>query len=69
MVEYTDLPPDAAELIQRQYDIDRADSGPKAPVSGFRFPASATGASRSRAGGLSWQSWTPCAGSSTPCRS
>lgn len=37
MVEYTDLPPEAAELIQRQYDIDRADVGPKAPVSGFRY--------------------------------
>ncbi|MBK1634848.1 hypothetical protein [Rhodovulum adriaticum] len=37
MVEYTDLPLEAAELIQRQYDIDRADAGPKAPVSGFRY--------------------------------
>ncbi|MDF1872005.1 hypothetical protein [Vannielia sp.] len=37
MVEYTDLPPEAAELIQRQYDIDRADAGPKAPVSSFRY--------------------------------
>ena len=37
MVEYTDLPPEAAELIQRQYDIDRADAGPRAPVSGFRY--------------------------------
>lgn len=37
MVEYTDLPPEAAELIRRQYDIDRADAGPKAPASGFRY--------------------------------
>ena len=31
-----DGPPEAAALIQRQYGIDRADAGPKAPVSGFR---------------------------------
>lgn len=37
MVEYTDLPPEAAELIQRQHDIDRVDAGPKAPISGFRY--------------------------------
>lgn len=37
MVEDIDLPPEAAELIQRQYDIDRADAGPKAPVSGFLY--------------------------------
>ena len=37
MVEYTELPPEAAALIQHQYDIDRADAGPTAPVSGFRY--------------------------------
>ncbi|PTW47809.1 hypothetical protein [Rhodovulum kholense] len=37
MVEYIDLPPEAAKLIQRQYDIDRADAVPKAPVSCFRY--------------------------------
>ncbi len=37
MVDYTDLPTEAAALIQRQYDIDRAEAGPKAPVSGFRY--------------------------------
>ncbi|QFT97600.1 hypothetical protein FIU85_09820 [Roseovarius sp. THAF8] len=37
MVKYTDLPPEAAELIQRQYEVDRADAGPKAPVSSFRY--------------------------------
>ncbi|MEO0487556.1 MAG: hypothetical protein AAF092_16755 [Pseudomonadota bacterium] len=37
MVEYTDLSPEAAELIQRQHDIDRADAGPKAPVSGVLY--------------------------------
>lgn len=37
MVEYTDLPPGVTELIQRQYDIDRAEAGSKAPVSGFRY--------------------------------
>lgn len=37
MVEYIDLPPEAAALIQRQYDIDRAEAGPKAPVSSFRY--------------------------------
>jgi hypothetical protein len=37
MVEYIDLPPEAAALIQRQYDIDRAEAGPKALVSGFRY--------------------------------
>lgn len=37
MVEYIDLPPEAAALIQRQYDIDRAEAGPKAPVAGFCY--------------------------------
>ena len=37
MVEFTDLPPEATELIQRQYDIDRAEAGPKAPVSGYPY--------------------------------
>ena len=37
MVDYIDLPPEAAALIQRQYDIDRAEAGTKAPVSGFRY--------------------------------
>lgn len=37
MVDYIDLPPEAAELIHRQYDMDRADAGTKAPVSGFRY--------------------------------
>lgn len=37
MVDHTELPSEAAELIQRQYDIDRTDAGPRAPVSGFRY--------------------------------
>lgn len=37
MVEYTDVPPEAAELIQRQYEIDRAKAGIKVPVSGYRY--------------------------------
>ncbi|WP_417211707.1 hypothetical protein [Antarctobacter sp.] len=37
MVEFTDLPPEAAELIPRQYDIDRVEAGQKAPVSGFLY--------------------------------
>ncbi|MBY6137635.1 hypothetical protein KUV61_17500 [Nocardioides marinus] len=37
MVEYIDLPPEAAELIQHQHDTDRAAAGPKAPVSGFTY--------------------------------
>lgn len=37
MIEYTDVPPEAAELIQRQYDIDRAEAGTKAPISGYRY--------------------------------
>lgn len=37
MVDYIDLPPEAAELIQHQYDMDRADAGTKAPVSGFCY--------------------------------
>lgn len=37
MVEYTDLPPETAELIQRQYVMDNANAGPKAPVSGFCY--------------------------------
>lgn len=36
-VDDFDLPPEAAALIQRQFDIDRADAGQKAPVSGFRY--------------------------------
>lgn len=36
-VDDFDLPPEAAALIQRQYDIDRAEAGPKAPVLGFRY--------------------------------
>lgn len=36
MVEYWHRPREAVELIQRQYDIGRADAGPKALISGFR---------------------------------
>lgn len=35
IVDGNDLPTEAAELIQRQCDIDRGGAGPRAPVSGF----------------------------------
>lgn len=37
MIEYIDLPPQTAALIQRQHNIDRAEAGSKAPVSGFCY--------------------------------
>lgn len=37
MVDASTLPPEATALILRQYDIDRADAGPKARVLGFSY--------------------------------
>ncbi|WP_170377588.1 hypothetical protein [Ruegeria atlantica] len=37
MVDYTDWSPEVTEAIRRQHEMDRADAGPKAPVSSFRY--------------------------------
>lgn len=36
-VEFIEMPPDMAALLQRQYEIDRAAAGPKLPVPSFDY--------------------------------
>jgi len=37
MVDEIEMPPEMAEAIHHQYEIDRAEAGQKAPVSGFAY--------------------------------